>query len=122
MSRAEVLKGKSGKSRTTNPNANRSPNGERLLVKASTDYGMYHPVTKHGQLELIPVSIKVYNLDWDELLPVLKDAYPNQKFPENVRRFSASSIMSMCADLGAWGSRWGSRITTRFSYLESLQR
>lgn len=88
MSRAEPLIGKSGKSRTTNPDANRNPDGDKPLTKASTDYGMYHPVTKHGQLELIPVSIKVYNLDWDELLPVLKNAYPNQTFPENVRRVS----------------------------------
>lgn len=82
-SNTEVLDGKSGKSRTTKPDSSKSPDGERPLLKTSTDYGMYHPVAKHGQPELIPVWIKVYNLDWDELLPVLKDAYPNQTFPEN---------------------------------------
>lgn len=88
MPRGAVLNGKSGKSNTTNPDANRNPDGDRPLSKAFTDNGMYHPVAKHGQPDLIPVSISVYNLDWDELLPVLKDAYPNQKFPENVSRVS----------------------------------
>lgn len=120
-SKTEVLDGKSGKSKTTRPDAGRGPDGERPLVKMSTDYGMYHSVAKHGQPDLIPVWIKVYNLDWDELLPVLRDAYPNQTFTENVRLVSV--YISPCACVLTWrcDSRWGSRIITRSTFRESLR-
>lgn len=78
-------------------------------MKAFTDYGMYHPVAKHGQPELIPVWIKVYNLDWDELLPVLKDAYPNKKFPENVSRVSMHLPSCECVLTWVVGAADGGR-------------
>lgn len=102
LSRAntEALDVQSGKSRTTKPDASKSPDGEKPLLKTSTDYGMYHPVAKHGQPELIPVWISTYNLDWDELLPFLKQVYKNHEFPESVSRISVH--LSPCACVLTW--------------------
>ncbi|KAL1860455.1 hypothetical protein Daus18300_009229 [Diaporthe australafricana] len=85
MPKTNSLARESGKDKTKNPDASNSPDGGRPLVKASTDYAMYnHAVDRPGQPERVPVCIHAYNLDWDELLRVLRVAYPNHEFPDNL--------------------------------------
>lgn len=55
----------------------------QMIQKATTDQ-IYRPSVTPGQPGLLPVYISVYNLDWTELLPLIKAKFPKQTFDEKV--------------------------------------
>lgn len=71
------------KAKSTGPVTTYNPDSSRPLLKSSTYNAMYHPQPRHGR-QLVPICITTYNLDWDELLPILREAYPNREFPDYV--------------------------------------
>lgn len=65
-------------------NASEEDNQPQMVKKAMTDQ-IYRPPVTPGEPELFPVYISVYNLDWTELLPYIKEIFPNQSFDDEVK-------------------------------------
>lgn len=72
-----------GESSTSQVNENNTP-GDKPLAKPFADGSIYRFHAIRGQPDLHPISIGAYNLDWVELLPFLRETFPEQVFEQEV--------------------------------------